>query len=175
MSKPLQSWMGKVGGDGAGVGQTHGGSGLILPFKPFTLEEVAQITGCKPQVIDCWVGVQLPLQRGDNPNDWGLSYMQTFAVFVGWKWLQEGADAQRANCVVAFVGNISREFMLQEFGKGNSFPGMVQVPNKVIGGPPEIRGIMVKPDRRQAIMRRLDLATHFDEFLTQIDRFEGKA
>jgi hypothetical protein len=34
---------------------------------------------------------------------------------------------------------------------------------------------MVKPDRRQAIMRRLDLATHFDEFLTQIDRFEGKA
>lgn len=179
MSKQLASFLDnkhhKVGNDGGSLGATHGPAnnspGVILPYKPFTLQEVAEITGCPGRAIDAWVEAgNLPLQRGDDPKNIGLSYMQTFAVFVGYKWLCEGAEPQRASAVVTYVGNISREFMLQEFGKGNSFPGMVSVPNKIIGGPPEIRGIMVKTDMRNPHMRRLDLATHFDEFLTRLDK-----
>ncbi len=96
---------------------------LILPFKPFTLDEVKHITGVSANVLDKWTGLDddKPLHLHRSGGVVGLDYMQTFAVFVGWKYIGEGADKMRSRAAVEAVANISRELMLQEFMDGHSF------------------------------------------------------
>src|SRR5438552_15002024 len=103
---------------------------LELPFKPFTLDEVCRIANVKGPVLDRLMntsatGRGLNLVRGDDGWSTGLDYMQTFAVFVANKWLEEGSGWERADDVVEYLSTMKVEFLDKELSEGRTFP----VPN----------------------------------------------
>lgn len=108
--------------------QLVNGSKLLLPFKPFTVEEVCAITGVTPRTLDYWIagyqgsGGILERKTGDDGFSTGLDYMQTFAVFVGCYYIQEGASMIRVNGVVRYISRISLDFLEREFKVGRTFP-----------------------------------------------------
>lgn len=93
---------------------------LELPFKPFTADEVIKITGVSFSVLDHWMKNFFTLHRGCGAT--GLEYMQTFAVFVGWRWHEEGAGADRVGKVIQYVCTLTPETMAKEFERGATFP-----------------------------------------------------
>ncbi len=135
---------------------------IELPFKPFTLDEVQAITECDRKVLDHWVEHNLGLIMGSGA--FGLTYMQTFAVFVGWRYLKEGAPLNRATAVVEYVSAITMENMAYHFSQGDTFP----VPWQMREGIPK-PGIMVKPPDN-VLGRRLRLDTLYREFQYHLTR-----
>lgn len=93
---------------------------LELPFKPFTVDEVCQLTGVKPTLLDVWMRSILKPQMGSMTI--GLEYMQTFTVFVAKKFLDEGADGDKVDGVMRALLTVSVENMAQSFRKGDTFP-----------------------------------------------------
>jgi len=73
-------------------------------FRPFTAEDIKAIIaaafgsrdGMHSTTLDSWMK-QLGLRdgEGDQFGVVGLDFMQTFAVFVGWKYIQDGCPLQR--------------------------------------------------------------------------------
>lgn len=106
---------------------------LDLPFKPFTLDEVKAITNAPSKFIDDLLRAGLPQKVGAGAQ--GLDYYATFAVFVGWRWKEEGAPNSKVTDVCSMVASMTMEFMEHEFNFGRMFP--VMGPNR--------RGIMVVP------------------------------
>lgn len=132
---------------------------LQLPFKPFTRAEVEAITQAPSQLIDAWWGNVLEERIADMPGVMpGLDYMQTFAVFVGHRWLHEGADLTRATGVVIFVGNLGKGIMLDEFRMGNTFPA-----------PTPQGGILIPHGRLKSLGERCNLERLYKEFLSRIE------
>jgi hypothetical protein len=106
---------------------------LELPFKAFTRDELQRIVGCPGSAIDYWIRqtpepdpsrpeAVLVEQRGDVPGPPGLDYAQAFAVFCGWKWLEEGAGNERATAVVAMLGSTGVNTMKANLERGLNFP-----------------------------------------------------
>ena len=112
---------------------------LILPFKPFTIDEVRAITKAPSILIDAWVPKLLPWKHGCGVS--GLDYMGTFAVYVGSRWIDEGSGSDRANKEVSALGSLTQDHMLKEFEAGRTFPAfpkrstciMVEAPDNRIG------------------------------------------
>lgn len=140
---------------------------LVLPFKPFTLDEVVKITGVLPSGLDVWVRDlhTMALRTGEDGFTVGLEYGQVFAVFCGVKWLYEGADVQRASNVVRYLAGCGPEYINANLAQGNTFPCPIeQIPvseRKELK--PECGGIMV-PAPDSTIGRRLNLRTLLVEF-----------
>lgn len=93
-----------------------------LPFRPFTMDEVSLITGAYTSALEGWLKTILGIKLGDDRATRGLDWMQTFAVFVGKKWLDAGSDRGRAARAVAFTAGLNERGMAAEFAKGNTFP-----------------------------------------------------
>lgn len=107
------------------------------PFKPFTVAEVCAITGIEPKVLDAWTQNVLPVQRGEEDQSvTGLDYMQTFGVYAGKRWLDEGAGLERATRVMAFCAGSTLNHLLKEFEAGNTWPPHVRDMPKLVTRPP---------------------------------------
>lgn len=144
-----------------------GKSHLELPFRPFTLDEVQAITGCPAAVLDQWAGLDgdkpLPLQYGCGAS--GLNWMQTFAAFVGLKYLHEGATTRRAYALVLYVGGMAQGQMEHDITQGLSFP----VPAYLFppGERPPGGGVMVEPPHFP-LGQRLNLKVLYEEFKERV-------
>lgn len=134
-----------------------------LPFKPFRLDEILAITGVSFKVYDHWLSMRvadaplLPQQTGDDADKTvGLNYMQTFAVFVGFRFLHEGAPNGRAEAMVRAVQHMTVPYLERSFEKDLTFYDvntgvMVRAPNKPLG-------------------QRLNLRTLYREFLHNLHK-----
>lgn len=132
---------------------------LVMPFKPFTRSEVESITQVDGKVVDMWWGSALEERVGDVAGFFpGLDYMQTFALFVGNRWLHEGAGLERATGVVIFVANLGKGVMESEFRAGNTFPA-----------PTTRGGILVPHKRMGSLGERCNLEGLYREFQARIE------
>lgn len=136
---------------------------LQLPFKPFTLQEVAKLTGASSRLIDVWADRVLPVRQGAD-GTLGLEYMQAFAVFVGHRWLQEGAVPEKATPVVRFIGSITPNLLWQEIDAGTTWPVPREGNESVFKGASGlVRGTFVKPPAGP-LGQRLNLELLYTEF-----------
>lgn len=118
------------------AGYQDDGSGP--PFKPFTVAEICAVTGIEPRVLDAWMSNVLPVQRGEeDPSVTGLDYMQTFGVYAGRRWLDEGAGLERATRVMAFCAGTTLDHLLAEFKAGNTWPPHVRGTPALLTRPPQ--------------------------------------
>ena len=131
------------------------GNGLQLPFKPFTADEVQRITKCSMRVLDLCQGVLHP-RTGMGAT--GLDYMQTFAVFVGQRWLDQGASEERAQAVVKMVARMGHNVLLQRIRGGDTFPCTPDM-----GPDIPAAGLMVRPPNSK-MGRDLNLKELYLEF-----------
>jgi hypothetical protein len=91
---------------------------LELPFRPFTLDEVKAITGCRTDILELWAE-RLGYRRGCGVE--GLEYAQVFGVFVGWRFLEEGAPAWRATEACEYVSLVPDSYLTEQLKEGNTF------------------------------------------------------
>ncbi len=92
-------------------------------FRPFTLEQVKAMTGVTTATLDAWTKEDakvLRLLSGEGAI--GLNWMQTFAVFVGHKYLMEGAGMDRAKRVVKFLATLVPDTLMQNINAGLCWP-----------------------------------------------------
>ncbi len=128
---------------------------LVLPFKPFTFDEVQAVVRAETKVIDSLTLNVLKPKLGDDKMTIGLDWMQLFAVFVGARYLHEGAPLSRAQAVVTYLGGCLLLNLEAEIAAGRSFPA----PRGTTG----VQGCMVEPPPG-ALGRRLDLKVLLPEF-----------
>src|SRR5262245_36923810 len=102
---------------------------LQLPFKPFTFDEVKDVTEVSPNVLDSWARL-LKVKRGDDNQTVGFEWMAMFGIYCGWRYLGEGSPKGRAEAVMCYVAGITEAFMLGEFREGRTFP----VPRWMVDG-----------------------------------------
>lgn len=95
---------------------------LILPFKPYRVDEVCAITGIPFALLDKWMRQPwLALKTGeDMDKTQGLDALQTFAVFVGYTYVREGAPKGRAEQVVRMLQTYTFEELDKNFAQGNT-------------------------------------------------------
>ena len=107
-------------------------SQVILPFKPYSFQEVCDVTGCPAHLVEHWVATNaLTVHWGQTDRkDRGLDDRGTFAVYCGWRYLEEGAGADRARRTVMAVQSLPWEHLAQELRAGRSFLTWVQTVNK---------------------------------------------
>ncbi len=117
---------------------------LVLPFKPFTFDEVQAVVRAETKVIDSLTLNVLKPKLGDDKMTIGLDWMQLFAVFVGARYLHEGAPLSRAQAVVTYLGGCLLLNLEAEIAAGRSFPA--------------------------ALGRRLDLKVLLPEFRAALER-----
>lgn len=125
---------------------------LILPFKPFTLDEVSAATGITTKLLDLWTRSILPLKRGED-GTLGLDAMQAFGIYVGWRFLQEGADHDKAASTALYVGTLPEKTLKDNLDMGFDFP-------VVRGG----RGTLVPSSLMPNLGKRLGLSKLLGEF-----------
>lgn len=96
-------------------------------FKPFSMDEVQRITGCDSKFIDwltrptdpsCTSGV-LEVQQGCGV--YGLDWLQTFEVFVAWRYVQEGGGNERALWTLQTIAHLSTEGLEKAHEQGRTF------------------------------------------------------
>ncbi len=133
---------------------------LILPFRPFTIDQVYRIAGCPGKVLEQWVPSILPWRMGEDGFTMGLEYMQLFALFVGNRYLEQGAPRGRAESVVRYVADTNLDFINQEIARGNSFPVPVSM---MTNASQQSNGCMV-PAPDTPLGRRLNLRVLLEEF-----------
>lgn len=140
---------------------------LQLPFKPFTLKEVSDITGVPSSTVEQLVEKGLRLHQGSGAV--GLEFMQTFAVYCYWRYLEEGAPVDRAAPVLNYVLCLNTEHLEQEFNKGNTFPAVsVLAPGEIPG-----KGLLVRaPNSRLGQM--LNLQQLMAEFQDRLECYFGR-
>lgn len=130
-------------------------------FKPFTDAEVASI--CFGSQINEWVRLldwwlkKLPPRIGDDGKSIGLEYMQTFAVYCGRRYLEEGAGQDRADRVVRMIGGMKFEGFMFDLEQGRDFPNI---------RPPQ----MLVPAPSSRLGRTLNLTVLHAEFRARLDR-----
>lgn len=132
---------------------------LVLPFKPFTQSEVAEITKAPTALIDKWYNTLLPERVGEDKFSRGLDYMQTFALFVGHRWLFEGSGPDRAQLVVSCVASMTLQTLEGLFAEGLTFP-VFTPQGATIGRAP----------MHLALGRRLNLKTLYQTFRGQLEQ-----
>lgn len=152
---------------------------LKLPFKPFTLDETYAVTGVRTDVLTRWLKkgeeLGLLLKNGDPTaglgHVTGIDYLQLFAIFVGWRWLEEGADWARADWVVKGTVALTPELLDEEFARGNTFPVTTDEQGR---HEPRFGGVLVKaPNSR--LGKALNYRTLLAQFKDRLDRvFGGK-
>jgi len=133
---------------------------LVLPFKPFTLSEVMRIAKCDSSVLDGFIEEHesMKVKTGDDGWSTGLDYMQTFAVFVGQRYLDEGAEWDRASPVVGYLSMLKLETLQAEMRAGRAFPVpkalgldlncIVKVPDTPLGRKLDLRKLITEYDGR---------------------------
>ena len=92
---------------------------IELPFKPFNLSEVSLITRCPTKALEVWAETRLNMVHGSGAV--GLEWMPTFAVYVGARYLEEGAPGDTAGQVVGFVARYTLETLEKELARGYNF------------------------------------------------------
>ena len=134
---------------------------LELPFRPFTFEEVASLSGADAAAVDLWVKL-LPVRIGSGAI--GLDFMAAFAVFVAQRWRREGAPKGRAEAVLLLTAAFAHDSLMAEFRAGRCFPVTKDLRADLPG-----HGILVRcPDT--TLGRRLNLATLYEEFRDALAR-----
>lgn len=128
---------------------------IQLPFKPYRVDEVMAITGVSFAVWDAWVNAEPPLLQlhvgEDADRTHGLTHEQCFAVFVGVRFLHEGAPRGRAETMVRAVQMWSLEMFEREFAIGNTFLAvdskvhcMVPAPKSHLGARLNLKRLMAE-------------------------------
>ncbi len=145
-----------------------------LPFKPFTAGEVVAMCKCPPALYDEWAPL-LGLQPPDPgiPGEPGLTYVKTFALFVGWKWRQENCPPGKDLEVARFLASFSEESLIAQLAQGNTWPatGKSLPANPLTGDKqPPGAGILVPPPDGRPLFRRLDLVALSREFRERVTR-----
>lgn len=130
---------------------------LILPFRPYTPQEVTAITGVSPTTLDKWMGTILPVHTGEDGFTRGLDNMQTFAVYCGRRYTEEGAGVDYVRALVRYVGALKLEHVQSNILKGNTFP--------FVGQPP-----MLVKQPRSALGQRLNLGQLLTEYIANVQR-----
>lgn len=91
-------------------------------FKPFTLDEVRAVTGCDSKLLDSLtnpVDGFLKMQQGCGSC--GLDFLQTFEVYVAWRYLEEGGGMDRARWAMKVVAALSLEGLEKNHAGGRTF------------------------------------------------------
>lgn len=127
-------------------------SELILPFKPFTLDEVSAITGATSKLIDLWTRSILRPKLGEEGTR-GWDVMQAFGIFVGHKFLCEGASWDKGSSIALYVGTLTEQLLKTNLDKGCDFP--------VVEGS---RGTLVPAPRNLRLGKALNLTVLLAEF-----------
>ena len=135
---------------------------IVLPFKPFTLEEVAAVTGATAKQLDYWTLTAVPPTLGEDGFTVGLQYHQMFAVFVGVRWLREGAPLPKATAAVKAMGVVRMETLEFDLSEGRSFPALAETTGLK-------KSVMIAPPDTP-LGRRLCLKKMLAEFKAQIDK-----
>lgn len=136
--------------------------GLQLPFKPFTREEVENVTQAPASLIETLWGRVIPERIGDVGFMPGLDWMGCFAVFVASKWLHEGSGVGRAIGAAIFVSNLGHDEMVAAIGKGDDFPT------------PTSQGGILVPHPNSTLGNRLNLNILNREFRDRLDQVFSK-
>lgn len=91
-------------------------------FKPFTLDEVKAITGVDSKLLDQLTHPtegKLEMQQGCGV--YGLDYIQAFAVYVGWRYLEEGGGMERAAWAMKVVATVGLQGLEKEHAHNRTF------------------------------------------------------
>lgn len=123
---------------------------ILLPFKPFTFGEVSQMTGIPAKMIDQWAAGILRPYISSRTVGW--DYNQTFAAFVGYKFLSEGSDVDRAASVVVYLNGIGLDVIEKNLLAGCNFPALYKDP---LNGKP-MGSLIPAPNSRLGQTLRLD-------------------
>lgn len=94
----------------------------LQQFKPFTLDEVQQVTGCDVKLLEKLTKPMdgtLQLQQGCGV--WGLDWLQTFEVFVAWRYIEEGGGMERALWAIHTIAALSLQGLQANHAKGLTF------------------------------------------------------
>ena len=130
-----------------------------LSFRPYTLDEVSNVTKVPTTVLE-WLLKTLPclkLRTGEDKVTVGLEHMQMLAVFVGNRWRDQGAPNEKVLMVTHFCCYLNIEGMEAEFAKGNTFPCFE---------PP----MLVKlPFPRPKLYHELNLRKLWEEFCARVE------
>ncbi len=131
-----------------------------MPFRPFTAEEINQITGCPPKFLDEWMTI---LGRKEGCGVLGLDDIQTFAVFVAYRYMTEGAPTGRIMATMRSLAMSNLETVRRAIANGISF---LAAPEHKWG---VRRGVFVTPPDSR-LGRALDLAKLLPEFEAAVKR-----
>ncbi len=129
---------------------------------------------CPPTLYDEWAP-KLGLSEPDPgvPGGPGLTYVKTFALFVGWQWRQENCPPGRDLEVALFLGSFSEESLVSQLEQGLTWPaiGSALPPNPMTGAKvPYGSGMLIKPPNQKPLFRRLDLVKLSREFRENVAR-----
>jgi hypothetical protein len=133
-------------------------------FRPFTLEQVCEITGCLPVELDRWIKLCVPLglKTGSDGITTGLDYMQTLAVFTGVKYLRENAPQSIADHQVNFVACMTLDWLHENIAQGRTF----LAPQTQTGLP---ASLMIECPN-MPLAKRLQMSLILAEFRERLDR-----
>lgn len=128
-------------------------------FKPFTLDEVRAITGCDSKLLDKLtspVDGFLKIQQGCG--SYGLDFLQTFEVYVAWRYMEEGSGMDRALWAMKVVAALSLQGLERSHAKGLTF---------IVGS--EIGRVMMVKAPNNRLGRTLSTRRLLQEFRARLD------
>lgn len=129
-------------------------------FKPFTLDEVKVITGCDSKLLDKLTHPAdgfLKVQQGCG--SYGLDFLQTFEVYVAWRYLEEGGGMDRALWAMKVVAGLCLQGLEREHARGNTF---------IVGS--EVGAAMMVQAPRNRLGRTLCTRRLLNEFRARLDQ-----
>jgi hypothetical protein len=106
---------------------------MDMPFRPYTIAEVADICKETPAVIDAFMKPMLDgtgekgiieWRTGDDGVTRGLDHQQCFAVFCALRWLREGCGQDRAVRLLVFLLKSDMTRLKAEIDAGRTFPAL---------------------------------------------------
>lgn len=129
-------------------------------FKPFTLDEVLAITGCNSKLLDQLthpVDGFLKVQQGCG--SYGLDFLQTFEVYVAWRYLEEGSGMDRARWAMKVVASLCLEGLERHHARGLTF---------IVGS--EVGRVMLVQAPQNRLGRTLCTKRLLQEFRARLDK-----
>lgn len=129
-------------------------------FKPFSLDEVKQVTGCDTRLLDKLtspVDGFLKVQQGCGT--YGLDFLQTFEVYVAWRYLEEGGGMDRSLWAMKVIASLCLEGLEREYSKGNTF---------IVGS--DVGGAVLVQAPRNRLGKTLCTRRLLEEFRARLDR-----
>lgn len=133
---------------------------MLDQFKPFSLDEVKQVTGCDTKLLDKLtspVDGFLKVQQGCGT--YGLDFLQCFEVYVAWRYLEEGGGMDRALWAMKVIASLCLEGLEKNHAKNLTF---------IVGS--DVGGAVLVQAPRNRLGKTLNTRRLLQEFRARLDR-----